>query len=146
MSLVSCYHIVSKPLRTPKGVLVVVMIPGARVGEEPLKSQVMAALESVSPFGKAKGEDERIAKYFPYASKTDSPGIGAILIPSEFKTKKGEKFVGGQVSVFASGYLPHEQVEKAAALGMADTYQKAKKNAQIVPVTELAERPKQGTP
>jgi len=106
----------------------------------------MAIVEQITPFGATKGRIERKERYFPGAM--DAPAmIGVVVVPGEFQTKKGEKFVGGVALVGAKSPLPQELVDRAAVRGAADTYRKAvNSKLQLVPITELVKKPKQAKP
>ena len=149
LSLVSCLHTAISPVAGPGGVPVVVKIPNTRVGQKPKNSQVMSVVENITPWeanSEKKLNEKEMARYYPGASVSDSCGVAVVVLPNEFKTKKGERFVGGLPFVVAKSTLPQPMVERAAARVAADTFRKASRTSQLVRFTDLAQQPRKAKP
>jgi len=137
--LSSCVHTALSPVSSPEGVPVVVRVPGTRAGQKVDRSRIAAIDKKV--------EQEIAGKTAP-GGKPDPRiiGIGTIGIYGDVKTKKGESFVGYAPSVVVRSTYPAEAVDRAAGLAAAAYYRAAKKHYTLIPVTDLAEKPRPKKP
>jgi hypothetical protein len=132
--LSSCVHTAIAPVASPDGVPVVIKIPGVRAGQKAERYQI-SALES-------KIQKGMIGNSAPVKPDPAVVSIGTVGKIGEVTTKRGEKFVAYAPLIVIRSTHPEEAVDRAAGLTAAAYYRSAKKQFQVIPVTELAASPK----
>ncbi|WP_193212645.1 hypothetical protein [Luteolibacter marinus] len=137
--LAACAHTAVAPVSSPSGEAVVIQIPGVPKGGKPKASQVMAIdemlLEGMTP-------DTLIWRYFPELEGKGSAEATVVGLVGETKTKGGETICAYLPIVGVRATAPAARVEEAAARMGADMYRKAKKNAKVYPLSQIADKPK----
>jgi len=127
----SCVHTSVAPLSSPKGELVVIAVPGAKVGEPIRQSDRMRI-----------GEDLMEGINRQWADVTFGPGrvldLGVVGRVGQGQRKNGGKpFPAAVTLVTLQSLLPAEQADAMLPTVVNKVYRNAVKHYQVIPVSEL---------
>lgn len=140
--LSSCVHTAVAPVANPQGAIVVLRVPGVKVGKKPTEAQVAAInkkVENAFPDVPAP----------PEGGAAVDPGIIDLRIigfATDMETKRGEKFVGYVPMIVVRSTYPPDAVDRAAAMTAGAYYRAAKKHYDLIPITDLKTKPKNPKP